>query len=65
MKNNLPLELFVDFDARATNAIPLSEALKKAGGAVELELFPDVGHDVYGIGRPIEERLKAFFAAYL
>ncbi|TEU12412.1 hypothetical protein E3J20_01265, partial [Candidatus Bathyarchaeota archaeon] len=49
----------------ATNAIPLSEALKKAGGAVELELFPNVGHDVYGIGRPIEERLKAFFAAHL
>jgi acetyl esterase/lipase len=49
----------------ATNAIPLSEALKKAGGAVKLELFPDVGHDVYGVGRPIEERLKAFFAAHL
>ena len=49
----------------ATNAIPLSEALKKAGGAVKLELFTNVGHDVYGIGRPIEERLKAFFAAHL
>jgi acetyl esterase/lipase len=49
----------------ATNAIPLSEALKKAGGAVELELFPGVGHDVYGVGRPIEGRLKAFFAAHL
>jgi len=48
-----------------TNAIPLSEALKRAGGAVELELFPEVGHNVYGIGKPIEERLKAFFGAHL
>ena len=48
-----------------TNAIPLSEALKRAGGAVELELFPGVGHDVYGMGRPIEDRLKAFFASHL
>ncbi|MGD2200003.1 MAG: prolyl oligopeptidase family serine peptidase [Candidatus Bathyarchaeota archaeon] len=49
----------------ATNAIPLSEALKKAGGNVNLELFPNVGHNVYGIGKPIEERLKAFFKAHL
>jgi acetyl esterase/lipase len=48
-----------------TNAIPLSEALKRAGGAVELELFPEVGHNVYAMGKPIEERLKAFFAAHL
>jgi acetyl esterase/lipase len=48
-----------------TNAIPLSEALRRAGGAVELELFPEVGHDVYGMGKPIEERLEAFFAAHL
>jgi dipeptidyl aminopeptidase/acylaminoacyl peptidase len=49
----------------ATNAVPLTEALKKAGTEVELELFPDVEHNVYGIGKPIEERLKTFFAANL
>jgi dipeptidyl aminopeptidase/acylaminoacyl peptidase len=49
----------------ATNAIPLAEALRKVGGEVELELFPDVEHNVYGMGKPIEERLKAFFAENL
>jgi len=49
----------------ATSAIPLAEALRRAGAEVELELFPDVEHDVYGIGRPIEERLRAFFAKSL
>jgi len=49
----------------ATNAIPLAEALRRAGAEIELELFPDVEHNVYGMGKPIEERLKAFFAANL
>ncbi|MCW4035793.1 MAG: prolyl oligopeptidase family serine peptidase [Candidatus Bathyarchaeota archaeon] len=49
----------------ATSAIPLAEALRRAGAEVELELFPDVEHDVYGMGRPIEERLRAFFARSL
>jgi len=49
----------------ATSAVPLAEALRKVGAEVELELFPDVEHDVYGMGRPIEERLKAFFAKSL
>ncbi len=44
-----------------TNAIPLAEALKRAGGEVILELFPEVGHAVYEMGKPIEERLNAFF----
>jgi acetyl esterase/lipase len=48
-----------------TNAVPLAEALRKAGGDVSLELFPDVGHAVYAMGRPIEERLKSFFASSL
>ena len=48
-----------------TNAIPLAEGLRRAGGEVELELFTEVEHNVYGMGRPIEERLGAFFAAYL
>jgi dipeptidyl aminopeptidase/acylaminoacyl peptidase len=49
----------------ATSAIPLSEALKRAGGEVKLELFEDVEHNVYAMGKSIEERLKAFFAAHL
>jgi len=49
----------------ATSAVPLAEALRRAGAEVELELFPDVEHDVYGMGKPIEGRLKAFFAKSL
>jgi acetyl esterase/lipase len=45
----------------ATSAVPLAEALGRAGADVELELFPDVEHNVYGMGKPIEERLRAFF----
>ena len=48
-----------------TNAIPLAEALRKAGGDVTLELFPGVGHAVYAIGEEIERRLKAFFSSSL
>ncbi|UCH56857.1 MAG: prolyl oligopeptidase family serine peptidase [Candidatus Bathyarchaeota archaeon] len=49
----------------ASSAIPLAEALRKAGGNVELEVFPDVEHNVYGMGRPIEERLNAFYRSNL
>jgi dipeptidyl aminopeptidase/acylaminoacyl peptidase len=45
-----------------TNAIPLSEALKKAGADVELNVFPNVEHDVYGMGKEMEDRLKAFWS---
>ena len=48
-----------------TNAIPLAKALEKAGGNVTLELFPNVGHTVYEIGKPIEERLATFFSEAL
>lgn len=48
-----------------TNAIPLAETLKKTGGEVTLELFPHVAHSVYGMGKPIEERLRSFFASSL
>jgi len=48
-----------------TNAIPLAEALRKAGGDVTLELFDGVGHSVYAMGKPIEKRLKTFFASSL
>ncbi len=48
-----------------TNAIPLAEALKRARAHVTLELFPDVTHSVYAVGKPIEERLKSFFASSL
>ena len=48
-----------------TNAVPLAEALRRAGGKVDLELFTEVEHNVYAMGKPIEERLKAFFGAHL
>jgi hypothetical protein len=32
---------------------------------VELNIFPDVEHNVYAMGKPIEERLKDFFARAL
>jgi len=48
-----------------TNAVPLADALRRAGGEVELELFTEVEHNVYAMGKPIEERLKSFFAAHL
>lgn len=48
-----------------TNAIPLAEALRKGGGEVTLELFPGVEHSIYTMGKPIEKRLKAFFASSL
>ena len=44
-----------------TNAKPLAAALEAAGGVVELNIFPDVEHNVYAMGKPIEERLKKFF----
>ena len=53
---NIPLQ---------TNAIPLAEALRKAGGDVTLELFPDVGHSIYTMGKPIVKRLRTFFASSL
>ena len=49
----------------ATSAVPLAEALGRAGAEVELELFPDVEHNIYGMGKPIKERLRAFFAKAL
>ena len=48
-----------------TNAKPLAAALEAAGGIVELNIFPDVEHNVYAMGKPIEERLKDFFARAL
>jgi acetyl esterase/lipase len=46
-----------------TNAIPLAEALKKAGGEVTLELFDDVEHNTYAMGKPMEDRLRKFFSS--
>jgi dipeptidyl aminopeptidase/acylaminoacyl peptidase len=46
-------------------AVPLADALRRAGANVTLELFPGVGHAVYAIGEPIRERLKSFFASAL
>jgi len=48
-----------------TNAIPLAEALRKAGGDVTLNIFPKVGHNVYFMGKAIEDHIEAFFAENL
>ena len=45
-----------------TNAIPLADALKKAGGEVELNLFKEVEHNVYAMGKPMEDRLRVLFS---
>lgn len=45
-----------------TNAKPLAEALRKAGADVTLELFEDVEHNTYAMGKPMEDRLRAFFS---
>ena len=44
------------------NAVALAEALRAAGAEVKLELFPGVGHNTYGMGEEMEDRLKAFFS---
>jgi len=46
-----------------TNAIPLAEELRRAGGEVELNVFPGVEHNVYAMGKEMEERLRVFFSA--
>jgi acetyl esterase/lipase len=46
-----------------TNAIPLATALRKAGANVTLELFSDVQHNTYAMGKPMEVRLKTFFSS--
>ena len=44
-----------------TNAIPLSEALRKAGAEVELNVFPGIEHNVYAMGSEIRrEASKAY-----
>ena len=45
-----------------TSAKMLAEALTKAGGDVTLELFDEVGHNTYAMGKPMEGRLGAFFS---
>lgn len=45
-----------------TNAIPLAEALKRAGASVELNVFPQVEHNVYAMRKEMEDRLKRFFS---
>ena len=47
----------------ATSAIPLAEALKKAGGEVELFIFSEREHDIYAMGEQMERLLGKFFSA--
>ncbi len=45
-----------------TSAKMLAEALESAGGDVTLELFDDVEHNTYAMGKPMEDRLRSFFS---
>jgi acetyl esterase/lipase len=45
-----------------TNAVPLASALRKAGADVTLELFDNVEHNTYAMGKPMEDRLRSFFS---
>ncbi len=47
------------------HAIPLWNALKGLGGEAALELFPEVEHNVYTLGKPLEDRLRGFFRSSL
>ena len=45
-----------------TSAKMLAEALEKAGADVTLELFDDVEHNTYAMGKSMENRLRVFFS---
>jgi acetyl esterase/lipase len=45
-----------------SNAIPLASALRKIGATVVLELFSEVEHNTYAMGKPMEDRLRSFFS---
>lgn len=45
-----------------TSAVPLADALRNAGADVTLELFDEVEHNTYAMGKPMEDRLRAFFS---
>jgi len=45
-----------------TSAKMLAEALTKAGGDVKLDLFDEVGHNTYAMGKAMEDRLRSFFS---
>ena len=47
----------------ATSAVLLADALRDAGADVTLELFEDVEHNTYAMGKPMEDRLRAFFSS--
>ncbi|MBS7651801.1 prolyl oligopeptidase family serine peptidase [Candidatus Bathyarchaeota archaeon] len=47
------------------HAIPIWHALRGVGGEAALELFPDVEHNVYMMGKAIEDRLREFFRSSL
>lgn len=45
----------------ATHAILLADSLKMAGGKVDLEIFDEMEHNVYEMGRSMEKKLRDFF----
>ena len=48
----------------AKQVYPLAEALARARVDVQLMLFP-VGHELYSVGKPLEECLRTFFSSSL
>lgn len=46
-----------------TKVILLAAALRKAGADVTLELFSDVQHNIYAMGKPLEDRMRFFFSS--
>jgi acetyl esterase/lipase len=54
----------VDVDLRPEpHATALTEAIRQAGGEVLLEVIPAVDHDLYALGREMEQRLAEFFGS--
>jgi len=45
-----------------TSAKMLAAALENAGGDVTLELFDEVEHNTYAMGKPMEDKLRIFFS---
>jgi acetyl esterase/lipase len=47
------------------HAVALAEAIQQAGSEVLLEVIPAIDHDLYTLGREMEQRLVEFFVSSL
>jgi len=45
-----------------THAIPLGEALRRAGAQVDMNIFTGMKHDIYAMGGAMEDKLREFFS---